>query len=487
MKTLKDILYGVSVAEITGDPSVAITSVQFDSRRVRDHTLFVAIRGTVTDGHRYISPAICNGAIAVLCEEMPPERDAAVTYVVVANTAQALGVAASNYYDNPSSKVKLIGITGTNGKTTTATLSYRLFRALGYACGLISTIQIRIADKRLDTDRTTPDAVGLNRVLKQMVDAGVAYVFMEVSSHAIAQHRIAGLHFDGAVFTNLTHEHLDYHQTFASYRDAKKAFFDRLPIRSFALFNADDKNGSVMVQNTRAKVYTYALRRAADFKARVLENHFSGMLLSINGTDLFSPLVGAFNAYNLLAVYGIATLLDRDDAAILRAMSLLRGVKGRFQYAQSDTGIHLLIDYAHTPDALSKVLKTIDDLRTRNENLITVLGCGGNRDKSKRPEMARIAANLSDQVVLTSDNPRCEDLSVILRDMQAGITPDLASKVLTVADRKKAIEMACEMAAAADIVFLAGKGHQHYEEVQGVRYPFDEFAILIESLQKLKK
>ncbi len=487
MKNLADILHGVSIVEITGDPSVVITSVRFDSRRVRDRALFVAIRGTITDGHQYMSAAISKGAIAVLCEEMPAERSAKVTYVVVKNTARALGLVASSYYGNPSSKLKLIGITGTNGKTTTATLSHRLFSALGYACGLISTIQILIGDKRLETERTTPDAVQLNRVLKQMLDAGVAYAFMEVSSHAISQYRIEGLHFAGAVFTNLTHEHLDYHRRFANYRDTKKRFFDRLPRQSFALFNADDKNGRVMVQNTRAEVYTYALRRAADFKARVLENRFSGMLLSLGGTDLSSPLVGDFNAYNLLAVYGIARLLGQDAPAVLQAMSLLRGVKGRFQYAQSDTGVHVVVDYAHTPDALSKVLKTIGELRTRGEKLITVLGCGGNRDKSKRPEMGRIAANLSDEVILTSDNPRFEDPSVILRDMQAGIPPRLTSRVLVVPDRAEAIRMAGARAAAADIVLLAGKGHQDYEEIQGVRYPFDDFAVLMESLQEREK
>lgn len=487
MKTLKDILYSVPIEAIAGNPHIKVTSLELDSRQVKHNSLFAALRGTQTDGHEHIPDAIRKGAIAVLCEEMPAVRHAEVTYVVVKKAAQALGTVAANYYDHPSSKIQLIGITGTNGKTTTATLCYELFTALGYACGLISTIRILIADQALPTQLTTPDVITLNKVLKQMVTAGVAYVFMEASSQGIVQRRVAGLQFSGAVFTNLTREHLDYHKTFAHYRDAKKALFDLLPKRAFALFNSDDKNGAVMVQNTRAKTYTYALRREADFKGKILENSFSGMSLSLETKPFFSLLVGIFNAYNLLAVYGIARLLGQDQLEVLQAMSLLRPPKGRFQHFQSDTGVHVLIDYAHTPDALSKVLQTIEGIRTPKQKIITLLGCGGNRDRTKRPEMARIAAEYSDEVILTLDNPRYEDPQRIFKDMQGGIPADLTTRARTVPDRKGAIRTACEIAAAGDVVLLAGKGHETYKEIRGVRYLFDELQILMDSLKEFKK
>lgn len=483
MKLLKDILYKTAILEVTGSTNVAITSVIIDSRKVERDSLFVALKGTVSDGHQFIDKAIEDGAIAILCETMPEKVNEKVTYVKVKDTSAALGFAASNFYDNPSSNLKLVGITGTNGKTTTATLLYELFTALGHKCGLISTVRYKINKEEFPSTHTTPDALQLNDLLKRMLREGCRYCFMEVSSHAVVQHRIAGLQFAGGVFTNLTHDHLDYHKTFDAYLKAKKGFFDLLPESAFALANRDDKNGRIMLQNSKASKKYYSITADADFKGKVIENHFSGLLLYIDGNELWSKLIGSFNAYNLLAVYATAILLGKDKMQVLTAISGLNSVEGRFEYLKSKNKITAVIDYAHTPDALSNVLKTIKDIREGHEHIITVVGCGGDRDAQKRPIMAQIAANNSDKVILTSDNPRSEDPSEIIEEMKKGLEAKQLKNTLTIVDRKEAIRTAIALAKPDDIILIAGKGHEKYQEIKGVKHPFDDVEIVKEIFQ----
>ncbi|MBR4773699.1 MAG: UDP-N-acetylmuramoyl-L-alanyl-D-glutamate--2,6-diaminopimelate ligase [Bacteroidales bacterium] len=475
---LKDILKGIEV-QVTGPAELEVKDMQFDSRQVTEGTLFVAQRGTKVDGHQFISGAIEKGAVAIVCEELPEKLAEGVSYVKVPDSSEALGLMAANYYGHPSEQLKLIGITGTNGKTTTVTLLHRMFRMLGHHVGLVSTIVNKIDEEELPTGHTTPDALELNQLLRRMVDAGCEYCFMEVSSHAVVQHRIAGVRFAGAIFSNITHDHLDFHKTMANYIAAKKGFFDGLPEGAWALVNIDDKNGRVMVQNTRAEVHTYALQHAADFHCRLVEDTFEGMHLDINGQALWCRLVGRFNAYNLTAIYAAAVLCGADQQEVLRLLSLLEAAPGRFQYV-SGRGITAIVDYAHTPDALQNVIATIDDIRRPTQLLITVVGCGGDRDRTKRPEMAKIAAEGSDKVVLTSDNPRTENPDTILDEMEAGLTAQQLSHVVRITDRRQAIRTACMMAKEGDIVLVAGKGHEKYQEVNGVRNHFDD----VEELEK---
>ena len=476
---LRDIIKGIE-ATVTGNADFEIADLQFDSRRVGKGSLFVAQRGTKVDGHEYIGKAVETGAVAVVCEETESGMqgtESGVTTVVVKDSSKALGLMADNFYGHPSRQLKLIGITGTNGKTTTVTLLHRLFRMLGHHVGLISTIVNKIDEEELPTSHTTPDALELNQLLRRMVDAGCEYCFMEVSSHAVVQQRIAGLHFAGGIFSNITHDHLDFHKTMAAYIAAKQGFFSALPKEAWALTNIDDKNGMVMVQNSAAKVYTYSLQRMADFRCRLIEENIDGMLLEINGTELWSRLVGRFNAYNLTAIYAAATLASSDiqtpNSELLSALSLLEPAPGRFQRV-SGRGITAIIDYAHTPDAVKNVIDTINDIRRQQQQLITVVGCGGDRDKSKRPEMARIAAMGSDKLVLTSDNPRSEDPDSILDDMEAGLDAQQLCKSVRITDRRQAIRTACMMAKEGDIVLVAGKGHEKYQERNGVRSHFDD-------------
>jgi len=483
---IKDILVNCNLLELVGDKDLDITKVSFDSRQVEPGTLFFAVRGTQTDGHAYIDKAVEQGASAVVCEQMPATLKEGVTYIRVDNSAYVLGVGASNFYGNPSRSLKLTGVTGTNGKTTIATLLYRLFTDAGYACGLLSTIENIVDHEVIPSTHTTPDPVELNALLRKMVDCGCEYAFMEVSSHSIDQHRIAGLRFAGGIFTNLTHDHLDYHITFANYRNAKKKFFDDLPEEAFALTNLDDKNGAVMLQNTKAKKMYYALKHDADFKGTVMESHFDGMLMKVNGTELFTQLVGGFNASNILAIYGAAILLGFDKDELLVEISKLKGASGRFEMVHCDCGIVGIVDYAHTPDALENVLKTINDERKHKETLITIVGCGGNRDATKRPEMASIAVKLSDRVILTSDNPRNEDPEEIIRQMKAGIEPSETHKVLSITDRREAIRTAVALARKGDIILLAGKGHENYQEINGVKNHFDDKEVLSEAFKEAR-
>jgi UDP-N-acetylmuramoyl-L-alanyl-D-glutamate--2,6-diaminopimelate ligase len=475
---LQDILYRSGIVEIKGALDRPVSDIVSDSGKVTAGAMFIAVKGTRVDGHQFIQQAIDKGATAIVCETLPQTLVAHVTYVKVKNTATALGHIASNYYGNPSEKLKLIGVTGTNGKTTTVTLLYNLMEELGYKTGLLSTILNKIDQTEIPSTHTTPDAISLNKLLARMVEAGCDYAFMEVSSHAIHQHRIAGLHFAGALFTNLTHDHLDYHKTFKEYLNAKKRFFDDLPSGAFALINADDKNGRVMLQNTKAAKYTYGLKNMADFKAKILESRFDSMLLSIDGHQLYTMLTGQFNAYNLLAVYATALLLGHNKDEILTRLSLLKGAAGRFELIRSSNNITAIVDYAHTPDALENVLKTIQNIRTGNEQLITVVGAGGNRDKEKRPKMARIASLLSTRVILTSDNPRNEDPQAILNDMKQGV--DIAKKrfMLTIENREEAIRTAVMLAQPGDIILIAGKGHETYQEIKGVKHPFDDKKVI---------
>jgi len=477
MKELKDILYKVSIMDVVGSTSVLVSEVAFDSRKVSKGTLFVAQKGVHTDGHLYIEKAIISGATAIICEELPKQLNKDVTYVKVADANLALSFIAANYYDNPSEKLNLIGITGTNGKTTLASLSYELFQKAGYPSGLISTVKIKVVDQSFATSHTTPDSLTINYYLSQMVKAGVSHCFMEVSSHGIHQKRTASLRFRGGVFTNLTHDHLDYHKTFAEYRDVKKAFFDSLPKTAFALVNIDDKNGKMMLQNTKAHQVTYALKTLADYKARILENRMEGLILQIDNQEVYTRLIGSFNAYNLLAIYGIAIELGIEQLEVLRIISELESVDGRFQFFVSKEGVTVIIDYAHTPDALKNVLQTINDIRTNNETLITIIGTGGDRDKTKRPKMANIASQLSNQVIFTSDNPRSEDPQMILEDMEAGVAPENYKKTLSILDRKQAIKTASKLVKKGDIVLIAGKGHENYQLIKGVKYDFDDFVI----------
>jgi UDP-N-acetylmuramoyl-L-alanyl-D-glutamate--2,6-diaminopimelate ligase len=484
---LKEILYKVSIEAVKGSTDVAIDKLEFDSRKIEAKDVFVAIRGTISDGHDYIEKAIQLGAVAIVCDTFPENISNGITYVQVKDTNTALAFMAANYFGNPSEKLKLVGITGTNGKTTIASLLWQLFKKADFKVGLLSTVKILVDDIEYKATHTTPDSITINHYLKEMIDAGVEYCFMEVSSHGIHQKRTEALHFAGGVFTNLSHDHLDYHATFAEYRDVKKSFFDNLPKTAFALSNIDDKNGPVILQNTAAKKLTYALKSYADYKAQILESQLSGLLLKINGNEVWVKLIGTFNAYNLLAIYGTAVQLGLDSLETLRLLSDLESVSGRFQYIVSNTNITAIIDYAHTPDALENVLKTIGDVRTRNEQLITVVGCGGNRDKAKRPIMASIAAELSDKVILTSDNPRNEDPEVIISEMEKGVEAQNYKKVLAITDRKQAIKTACQLAQPNDIILIAGKGHETYQEIDGVRHDFDDMKIVKEILEQLNK
>jgi UDP-N-acetylmuramoyl-L-alanyl-D-glutamate--2,6-diaminopimelate ligase len=483
MKLLRDILYKAGLLEVRGSTNVAITALTFDSRKAGKDSLFVAVRGTQSDGHQFIDKAISTGAVAVACEEFPEQMDERITYVKVSDSAQALGIMASNFYDTPSSSLKLIGVTGTNGKTTTVTLLFQLFRAMGYKAGMLTTVRNMINNEEIPSTHTTPDAVELNRLLRRMVDAGCKYAFMEVSSHSIVQERISGLEFAGGVFTNITHDHLDYHKTFAEYIRAKKTFFDHLPADAFALTNKDDANGAVMLQNTRATKRSYSVKGLADFKCRVLENQFSGLQLNIDSSEMWSKLIGSFNAYNLLAVYATAMMLGQDKMNVLTTLSTLSPVEGRFQYLRSESGITAIVDYAHTPDALQNVLKTIQDIRTGNEQVITVVGCGGDRDAAKRPVMAKIACEMSNRVVLTSDNPRSEDPNAILAQMMEGVSPQFVRNVLSITDRREAIRTSVALARPGDILLVAGKGHEKYQEINGVKHPFDDLEVLKENLK----
>jgi len=474
MRNLSDIITGLPFTELQGASDMEITAIVFDSRKVVPGCLFVAVRGTRVDGHDYIEKAIEMGAVAVICEELPGHTAGEVDFLMVKDSAVALGIVSANFYDNPSKKLKLVGVTGTNGKTTIATLLYQLFRDMGYKCGLLSTVENQINGKAIPSTHTTPDQVELNRLLDEMVNLACDYCFMEVSSHAVAQHRIEGLNFTGAIFSNLTHDHLDYHKTFDNYLKAKKAFFDGLPKNAFALTNVDDKNGNVMLQNTRAHKKSYGLKNMADFKGKVLENQFSGLLLLVDNEEVWFKMVGSFNAYNLMAVYAAAVLLDQDHAKVLTSLSKLSGAEGRFDYTISPNNIIGIVDYAHTPDAVQNVLSTIANIRKGNEQVITVIGCGGDRDKTKRPEMAKVACELSNKVILTSDNPRSEDPMQIIRDMEAGVPARSRFNVASIVDRHEAIKTACELAQPGDIILLAGKGHEKYQDINGVKNHFDD-------------
>ena len=484
MPELKDILYKVSLTSTYGNMGVDVIDICSDSRKVQPGSLFVAVRGTLSDGHGYITKAIDLGAVAVVCEKLPETINESVVYVTVKNSAQALGVVAGNFYGNPSEKLKLTGVTGTNGKTTTATLLFQLFTKLGYPVGLISTVENRIVDKVIPSTHTTPDPLQLHALLAQMVEAGCTHAFMEVSSHAIDQERIAGVKFVGAIFTNITHDHLDYHKTFENYIKAKKKFFDELSSDAFAIVNADDKRGMVMLQNTKATKYSFGLKKMVDFKGKIITNSIEGLELEIGGKNVWFKMIGDFNAYNLLGVYGAAVLLGEESDEVLTQLSSLAGAPGRFELVMPGSRIIAIVDYAHTPDALQNVLETIAQFRTGNEQVITVVGCGGNRDKTKRPLMASIACRLSDKVVLTSDNPRDEDPMEIIREMQTGVMPSEARKTLVMADREEAIKTACMMAKERDIVLVAGKGHEDYQEIKGVKHPFDDRKV-VERMIKL--
>ena len=487
MITLKDILYRVSLEKVVGNTAVAFRELQFDSRKVGLDDVFIAIKGTQSDGHQFIKKAIDQGALAVVCQQIPKEIINGITYLQVQDTQQALAIMASHFYGNPSAELQLVGVTGTNGKTTIATLLYTLFTSAGYKVGLLSTIKVIIGTTEHAATHTTPDSLAINKYLRQMVDAGVAYCFMEVSSHGIDQKRTEGLHFAGGIFTNLSHDHLDYHTSFKQYRDVKKTFFDGLPKTAFALTNADDKNGPVMLQNTKARKYTYALKTIADYKAQILENQLQGLLLKINNQELWVKLIGNFNAYNLLAIYATAEQLGLEELEILQLLSTLESVDGRFQYIVSEGKITAIIDYAHTPDALKNVLETINTIRSGNEQLITVVGCGGDRDVEKRPKMGAIAAQLSTKVIFTSDNPRSENPDTIIQHIEAGVPPHHYKKTIAISDRKQAIKTACQMANEHDIILVAGKGHETYQEIQGVRSEFDDRKTISELLIALNK
>ncbi len=468
-----------------GSIDVSINQLVFDSRKVSDKDVFIAQKGYTVDGHQFIDKAIQLGAKVVVCENVPLHKNKEITFVQVVNANVALAIMAANFYKNPSSKLQLIGVTGTNGKTTIATLLYQLFTKAGYKVGLLSTVKILVADVEYKATHTTPDSLTINRYLEKMVAAGVAYCFMEVSSHGIHQKRTEGLQFVGGIFTNLTHDHLDYHKTFADYRDTKKQFFDALPKSAFALVNIDDKNGDFMMQNTKASQKTYALKTMANFKAKILEKQLSGTLISVDGMEIWTKLIGAFNIYNLLAIIGTATLLGLEKLEILRLVSELESVSGRFQYTISKGGITAIIDYAHTPDALKNVLQTIEEIRTGNEQIITVVGCGGDRDKTKRPKMAHIASQLSTQAIFTSDNPRTENPQIIIDEMEAGVQPENQQKTLSIVDRKQAIKTACKFSKPKDIILIAGKGHENYQEINGLRTHFDDFEVVTECFNQL--
>ena len=487
MSILKDILYKVAIEAVKGSTEITIGKIDFDSRKMEQNDVFVAIRGTISDGHDFIGKAIELGAKAIVCDSFPEQIIDGITYIQVKDTNTALAIMAANYFDNPSQKLQLVGVTGTNGKTTIASLLYQLYKKAGHKVGLLSTVKIMVDEVEYKATHTTPDSITINHYLAEMIAAGVEYCFMEVSSHGIHQKRTEALHFVGGVFTNLSHDHLDYHATFAEYRDVKKSFFDHLPKTAFALSNIDDKNGPVLLQNTVAKKCTYALKSYADYKAQILESQLSGLLLKINGNEVWVKLIGTFNAYNLLAIYGTAIELGMESLEALRLLSELESVSGRFQYIVSEGNITAIVDYAHTPDALENVLKTINDIRTKNEQLITVVGCGGNRDKAKRPVMGGIASDLSDKAILTSDNPRNEDAEVIISEMEQGVAPHNFKRILSITDRKQAIKTACQLAQPNDIILIAGKGHETYQEINGVRHDFDDMKIVKELLEQLHK
>lgn len=479
---LQDLLYGVTIKELVGKTDKEINTLNFDSRKIGKDDIFFAVVGTAADGHLFIEQTISQGASTIVCENLPEIHDFTITYVKVDNTSVALGIMAGNYFGNPSADLKLVGITGTNGKTTIATILYKLFIDLGYKTGLLSTVENYIHTVVVSATHTTPNPIELNQLLRDMVNAGCDYCFMEVSSHAVSQHRIEGLTFSGSVFSNLTHDHLDFHKTFDSYLKAKKAFFDMLPKTAFALTNIDDKNGMVMLQNTKAHKKTYALKQLADFKAKIIENQFSGLQLDIDDLEVHFKLVGAFNAYNLLAVYGTAILLEQDKLKVLTLLSRLTGAEGRFDYITSDSKVIGIVDYAHTPDAVQNVLSTIANIRKGTEQVITVIGCGGDRDKTKRPIMAQVACDWSDKVILTSDNPRTEDPQTIIYEMEAGVSPSNKRKTISILDRREAIKTACHLAQSGDIILVAGKGHEKYQEINGVRNHFDDKEILLQQL-----
>ena len=485
-KTLKDILSGVTILSVNGSMEIKIDTIVFDSRKADEDTVFTAIKGTVVDGHDFISSVIKNGCKVIVAEkkvDVHPD----VTLILTDNSHRALAIMATNFYNHPSSKLKLIGITGTNGKTTTTTLLYNLFTKLGYSCGLLSTVVNKIGALEIVATHTTPDSVSLNALLHEMVEAGCTHCFMEVSSHAIHQNRVEGLFFTGGVFTNITHDHLDYHSTFKEYIRVKKQFFDGLPASAFALTNNDDKNGMVMIQNTKATKYSYALKSPADYKVKVLENQFSGLVLNLCGEEVWSRLIGDFNAYNLVTIYAVSELLGEDKLEILTALSSLESVEGRFQYITSASGITAIVDYAHTPDALENVLKTISSIRTKNETVFTVVGCGGDRDTTKRPKMARIACELSDKVIITSDNPRSENPDRIMEEMMLGVEGQHFKKTLSIVDRAQAIKTAVVMAEKGDIILIAGKGHEKYQDIKGVKHHFDDMEQVTEMFNKLEK
>ena len=483
MKLLREILYKVEINSVVGNTSLSINKIEFDSRLISDGDMYIAITGVNVDGHSFISQAIQNGANCIVCEKTPDIKTDGIVYVNVKSSRKALAIISSNYFDNPSSKLNLIGVTGTNGKTTIATLLFDLYTELEIKTGLISTVKISYDNKNFQANQTTPDSLSINRFLSEMVNSNVRYCFMEVSSHGIDQNRTDGLVFKGGIFTNLTHDHLDYHKSFENYRDTKKQFFDSLSNNSFALTNNDDKNGMVMLQNTIADKYTYSLNSVSDFKAKILESSFDGMLLKINSTEFWSKLVGKFNAYNILSVYSAASILGLPKNELLKAMSSLDAVAGRFQFYKKNK-ITAIVDYAHTPDALENILKSINEIKTSENNLITVVGCGGNRDKSKRPLMGDIASNLSSKVIFTSDNPRFEDPEIIIEEMISGVKSTNSNKTISISNRKEAIKAACQFARTNDIILVAGKGHESYQEVKGVRSDFDDFEIVKELLNQ---
>jgi len=487
VKKLKDILYKVAVEAVHGSTDVSISKLVFDSRKVMKNDVFIALKGTVIDAHQYISSVIEQGASVIVCEDLPTKMIEGVVYILVNDTKEALAIMADNFYGNPSQSLKLIGITGTNGKTTIATLLYDLFKKAGFKVGLLSTVKVLVNDKEFPATHTTPDSLMINQYLKQMIEDGVTHCFMEVSSHGIHQKRTKGLFFTGGIFTNLSHDHLDYHSSFAEYRDVKKSFFDELPKSAFALVNIDDKNGEFMLQNTEARKSTYALKTVADYKAKILENQLNGLLLNINTHEVWTKLIGNFNAYNLLAIFATTELLGIDELESLRLLSELESVSGRFQYLVSDLGITAIVDYAHTPDALKNVLETINTIRTFNEKVITVVGCGGDRDKTKRPKMAHIATQLSNQTIFTSDNPRSENPQTIIDEMETGVEPQNFKKYISIVDRRQAIKTASSMAEKGDILLIAGKGHEAYQEINGVRTHFDDYEIITEILKQLQK
>ncbi|MDA0682265.1 MAG: UDP-N-acetylmuramoyl-L-alanyl-D-glutamate--2,6-diaminopimelate ligase [Bacteroidetes bacterium] len=484
---LQDLLYKVNILKLIGSTNIEISDVQFDSRKIQKKGLFIAIKGTISDGHQYIQNTIKDGAIAIIVEQLPSQLNDKITYVQVANSYNALGVIAANFYNNPSERIKLVGVTGTNGKTTIVSLLHQLFTLLNNKVGMLSTIENKILDKVIPSTHTTPDPLQINYLLNDMIKRGCDYCFMEVSSHALAQGRVNGLVFCGGVFTNITQDHLDYHHTFSEYRDVKKSFFDSLNKDAFALVNKDDKNGSKMLEGTKAKKLSYALKSLANYRCKVLENQFEGMLLQINKVDVWVKLIGDFNAYNILAVYAVAKQFDFEDYEVLTALSMLNAAEGRFQFIRNEDAITGIVDYAHTDDALKNVLSTINTIRTNTESLITIVGCGGDRDKSKRPLMAQVACNLSTQVIITSDNPRSENPEDIIKDMIAGLSPVQKKKVLVITDRRQAIMTAGKLANENDIILLAGKGHEKYQEINGEKFPFDDMEELKQSLNIILK